>query len=82
MHEMAGRIQSEAVPDNSSVRFWLCGAVVTIYFGSFISLLSLSRSSAAASTDGITTSSILLILCCMAGCVSTTALFVFLRRDN
>ncbi|MGX1354236.1 hypothetical protein AB7M49_007857 [Bradyrhizobium elkanii] len=74
---------SQMAVDGNGLRFWLCGAVIIIYFSCFISLLSASRSAAASvQATGISTPSILLIIGCMLSSIATTAIFVFVRRAN
>jgi uncharacterized membrane protein (DUF485 family) len=74
---------SQVAIERNGLRFWLCSAVIIIYFACFISLLSVSRSAASSvQTTGITTFSISLIIGCMLSSIATTAIFVFVRRAN
>lgn len=83
MQKVDARIPSQAVVESNVLRFWLCSAVIIIYFACFISLLSVSRSAAASvQATGITTFSIFLIIGCMLSSIATTAIFVFVRRAN
>jgi hypothetical protein len=83
MQKVDAQRPAKVAAGGNGFRFWLCGAVVAIYFSSFVSLMSLSRSaSTSIQVNGVTTLPIVLITCCMIGSVATTALFVFVRRAN
>jgi hypothetical protein len=83
MQKVDGRSPSQVAVECNGLRFWLCSAVIVIYFVCFMSLLSVSRSAATSiQTTGITTFSISLIIGCMLSSIATTAIFVFVRRAN
>jgi uncharacterized membrane protein (DUF485 family) len=83
MQKVDGRSPSPVAAESNGLRFWLCSAVIVIYFACFMSLLSISRSAATSiQTTGITTVSISLIIGCMLSSIATTTIFVFVRRAN
>ena len=74
---------SLSASQSSNLRYWLCGAVLCLYFATFASLFFLSRAANGGEqpASGISLS-LTLTVTCMIACVMTTVVFVFARRGE